>query len=258
MSEPIDSEPSNPGRCTPPPATGSESGTPRPTGADRIRDSLAYVRVVARRFLGRGLAFDELIAAGNLGLVEAGLRFDPMRNVRFVTYADWWVRKSIHEALGHQSGPVCLPRYQHDRLRLVLETRRILSAQLGGEPSSDQLADDSGLARRQVEQLLGLASGSISLEQPAANGDGRPLSEVLTDSDPEGPQRQLILRDLARCLRRHLDELAPRERQVIGLRFGFDNQAPLTLREAGRMLGISRERVRQLELRALLKLKQLF
>jgi RNA polymerase primary sigma factor len=212
--------------------------------------------VVARRYVGYGLPLDELIAAGNLGLVEASLRFDPARKVKFITYADWWIRKAILEAMEEQTGPVRLPRYQHERLRALRTTRAELLSRDGGEPDKDDLAREAGLSRRETDLLLRFIPAAVSLEQPVRGQDGRPLREVLPDPDGESPQRSLVRRDLARRLRRQVASLAARETEVILLRFGLHGEPPLTLREAGRRLGISRERVRQLELRALLKLRR--
>jgi RNA polymerase sigma factor (sigma-70 family) len=199
---------------------------------------------------------DELIAAGNLGLVEASLRFDPARKVKFITYADWWIRKAILEALEEQTGPVRLPRYQHEKLRALRATRAELLSREGSEPDKDDLAREAGLSRRETDLLLRFIPATVSLEQPVRGHDGRPLREVLADPDGESPQRSLVRRDLALRLRRQVASLAERETEVILLRFGLHGETPLTLREAGRRLGISRERVRQLELRALLKLRR--
>jgi RNA polymerase sigma factor (sigma-70 family) len=212
---------------------------------------------VARRYVGCGLDFDELIAAGNLGLVRATLRFDPSRKIKFITYASWWIRKAILEALEEQIGPFRLPRYQHEKLRVLRAARADMLSRTGGEPSEQQIAEASGLAREDAELLLRFISSSVSLEQPLAPGDDRPLKDLLPDSHSESPQGSLVRRELAERLRRQLASLDERERQVITMRFGFDGARPLTLREAGRRLGISRERVRQVELRTLLKLRQL-
>ncbi len=203
------------------------------------------------------MSLDELVAAGNLGLVEAALRFDPSRNVRFSTYANWWIRKSIIEALGHQSGPMRLPRYQYDRLRTVRDARARWLARFGAEPDKEQLAGAAGLPLDEVERLLGLVTVAVSLEQPLTPSDTRPVKEVIEDQDAESPYGALLRRDMTRRVRRRLTDLGARERQVLSLRFGLGDSKPMTLRETGRRLGISRERVRQVEMRALTKLREL-
>lgn len=222
----------------------------------QIEQTLSYVPVVARRFLGRGVSHDELVAAGNLGLVEAALRFDASRNVKFITYADWWIRKTIHGAI-EACGPVRLPRYQHERLRCLLDARRDFFHRHGRDPDTEQIASAMRLPRSEIERLLHMLRGPLSLESPAYGPDDRPLGETLVDPGTEDPQGDLARRDMTQRLRNLLHSLTEREHRVIELRFGIDGEGPLTLRQAGRKLGISRERVRQLELRTLGKLKQM-
>ena len=247
--------------------TGTEAGSSTDTAIDPdkrfdtaaqgyIGKALLQVPHIARSYLSNGIGLDDLIAAGNLGLVEAAMRFDPSRNVKFMTYADSWIRKMMRQALDEQAGPVRLPRYQLDRLRQVQAARRRLIAGSGKEPSREQLASDTGLPRCDVEQLLQLVRGSVSLEQPVAPGDSRPIKELLLDAATECPHCSVIRRDLTSYLLRHLTTLDAREHEVIKLRYGLAGKAALSLREAGRRLGISRECVRQLELRALSRLKQ--
>lgn len=223
---------------------------------DHIHASLCYVPSVARRYLGRGISLDELVAAGNLGLVEAALRFDPSRKVRFTTYANWWIRKSIIETLGHQSGPMRLPRYQYDKLKCLRDTRASWLSSRGTDPDKEELATAAGLSVQEVDRLFGLVTSAISLEQPLSAMDQRPLKETIEDPTSECPAQELQRQDLTRRLRRQIARLASRERQVLSLRFGLDGGVGLTLRETGRRLGISRERVRQVELRALGRLRE--
>ena len=222
-----------------------------------IHKVLAYVPSVARRYSGCGLDFDELIAAGNLGLVRAALRFDPARKIKFITYASWWIRKAILEALEQQLGPVRLPRYQHEKLRVLRAARADYRSRIGIEPNSEQLSQASGISRDDTGLLLQFISSTLSLEQPLTPGDNRPMKDVLPDPAMDCPQSNLVRRELTRRVQRQLAALDHRERQVIALRFGFEGGKALTLREAGRRLGISRERVRQVELRTLIKLRRL-
>ncbi|MCP3981978.1 MAG: sigma-70 family RNA polymerase sigma factor [bacterium] len=236
---------------------------PAAAGADRgatdnqILGALSYVPVVARRYRGCGVPTDDLVAAGNLGLLEAAIRFDPGREVRFVTYATWWIRKAILEALEEQSGPLGLPRHQHERLRRLARTRREWISSHGEEPTEEELLRAASLSRLQARRVAHLTTGSVSLEQPVGDADGPPLSDLLPDSGSENPQLSIIRRDLATKVRDHLSRLDAREREVISLRFGLGGGTPLTLREAGSRLKLSRERVRQIELRALLELRRL-
>lgn len=219
-----------------------------------IRSALGYVPLVARRYLSHGLDFDELIAAGNLGLVQAALRFDPTREIKFVTYADWWIRKAILEALEVQVGPMRLPRYQYEKLRHVRRARAGWVARFASEPTSHELAEAAGFTPEEVDRLLGLVLTTTSLEQPSGAGDTL-LRDLISDPQSENPQGGLLQKDLAAHLLRQVAALSPKETQVIMLRFGLGGEPALTLRGVGRCLAMSRERVRQIELRALIKLR---
>jgi DNA-directed RNA polymerase sigma subunit (sigma70/sigma32) len=241
------------------------NGTPRETrgGGDcgerelagLVRKGAAYVPAVARRYARSGLDRDELIAAGNLGLVQAALRFDPSRNLKFITYANWWIRKAIVEAVETLSGPVRMPRYRYEKLRWIKRSRRRWTVRHGAEPTIDELAAASGVSAEQVRRLLAAEPHGISLDQPTHHDD-RPLSESIHGPEEACPQSSLIRRDLGKRLHRELARLGARERKVIRLRFGLDGELPLPLRAVGRQLGLSRERVRRIELEALLKIRR--
>lgn len=244
------------------------SRRPVPSGAEQesrrgraqtdtwIESALAYVPSVARRFLGCGLSFDELLAAGNLGLVQAAIRFDPGRNVKFVTYADWWIRKSILKTIQEQAGPVRLPRYRLEQLRELQEARARLQHETRRRPTVEELARATGRSTDDVDLLLGMGRQGISLEQPAHPDENRPLNRTLADDLDRSPQHTLIRQDSLRHVRQLIGTLDDRERVVLELRYGLNSQNPMTLREAGRLLGISRERVRQIERRALTRLRE--
>jgi RNA polymerase sigma factor (sigma-70 family) len=225
--------------------------------ADLVRQGLRYVPTVARRYRGNGLDIDELIAAGNLGLVEAALRFEPERKVAFITYADWWVRKAIREALETLTGPVRLPRYRYEKLRRLRQTAAEWHNTRGRPPTLDELATEAQLPLRQTEQILAGNPHALSLDQPKHTDSDLPLSESMHDPSTACPQQSLIRRDLGSHLRRELAALDERQQEVIRLRFGLDGNSAMTLRQAAAHLGISRERVRQIELRALLRIRRL-
>lgn len=222
-----------------------------------IHGALAYVPSVARRYLGCGIPFEDLLAAGNLGLVEAAMRFDPARNVKFVTYADWWIRKAILTAIEEQAGPVRLPRYRQEQLRHLHDARATLRLREEREPDVAELARATGLSAVDVEKLLGISRQSISLEQPGHADGERPLHEVLAAEMGRGPHEVLLEEDSSRRLRRLVASLGPREQAVLTLRYGLAGNPPLTLRDVGRTLSVSRERVRQIEHRALLHLRRM-
>jgi len=241
---------------------GTENSGRRPRSSpglpELIPQGLAYVPAVARRFAGSGLDRDELISAGNLGLVQAALRFDSSRNTKFITYADWWIRKAIFEAIETLSGPVRLPRYRYERLRWLKQASAQWAASHGDLPSHEQLAGVTGLLLEQVRRLLASEPRGLSLDHPSHPGDDRPMAESIPDPSSACPQQTLIRRDLGQRLRRELGSLEQRAQRVIRLRFGLDGEPPRTLREAARLLGLSRERVRQIELAALLEIRREF
>ena len=142
-----------------------------------------YVPVVARRYLGCGLAYDEMVAAGNLGLVEAAIRFDETRGVKFVTYADWWIRKSVLKTIQEQSGPVRLPRYRQEQLRELHDARSRYRGHHGREPSADDLASLTGRSATEIVRLLGIVRRGVSIEQPVSPADDLPLSSTLADDE---------------------------------------------------------------------------
>ncbi len=221
-----------------------------------IQQGLRYVPTVARRYLGNGPDLDELIAAGHLGLVQAAMRFDPERKLKFVTYADWWIRKAILESIETLNGPLRTPRYRYDKLRWLRRAQARWTARHGETPTLEQLASDTGMPIDQVGQLLFNVPRGVSLDHPIHRGEQRPLGESLQDPRSPCPQASLMRSDLARRLRNELAALSSRERAVIRLRFGLDGRTALTLRETGRAVGLSRERVRQIELCALRKIRR--
>ena len=220
-----------------------------------VESAIAYVPSVARRYLGCGLPFDELLAAGNLGLVEAGLRFDPGRDVKFVTYADWWIRKTILRAIQEQSGAVRLPRYRLERIRMLRDVRAELRARKGADPSIDEIAEAGGVSAREVRSLFASGQTAVSLDQPISGDASRSLADTLR-ADPNDRHPEVVVdENYLEHVRSAVDGLDSRERVVLALRFGFLGEEPVTLREAGRRLGLSRERVRQIEHRALGRLR---
>ncbi len=219
-----------------------------------IQSALAYVPAVARRFAHCGIPLDELLAAGNLGLVQAALRYDPSRNIRFITYADWWIRKAMLQAIQEQSGPVRLPRYRLDQLRRLRDARARMEQTLGAPPSAEALARTCKLPLREVEALLTLEGRGVSLDQPLGP-DREAMSAFIADAPERSPQEHLVRSDFVRYLRALLSRLDARSVEVLTLRYGLDDAPPRTLREVGRCLGLSRERVRQIERRALHQLR---
>lgn len=235
-----------------------ERPDPRSTGDFErwIESSMSYVRMVALRYVGRGLAYDELLSAGNVGLVEAALRFDPERNVQFVTYATWWIRKSILKTIRDHSMTIRVPRYRQDQMRVIQNLRTDIRRAEGREPTDEEMAAETNMSIQGVRKLLTCRRPTVSLDQPLSEESGMSLGDQLPAdpqlSDPEG----LIDRDYAEHIRRMIGALHPRKRMVLNLRFGLSGHEPMTFREVGERLGLSRERVRQIEQQALSRLRQ--
>jgi len=224
---------------------------------EEVRHALRFVPAVARRYRGLGLSLDELVAAGNLGVVEAATRFDPERKVRFGSYAEWWIRKAVLEAVEEQAGPLRLPRYQWDWIRRLQSMRADWLRSHHEEPDAERLSVAAGLPVADVVRLIRYARSGVSIDEPTSDSEDRPLKELLADSSAEGPLRLLIRAELTSRLKRRVRQLAPRQRDVLRKRFGLEGEQPRTLRQAALELGVSRERVRQIEVSALLELRDL-
>lgn len=216
---------------------------------------MGRVPMVARRYLGCGVSFDDLLSAGNVGLVEAALRFDPQRKVLFTTYADWWIRKSILSTIQQQMGAVRLPRYRMEQIRQIRELRSELRSDNGADPTVEELAEAAGMDVCQIRTLLGISNTAISLDQPVGAGATRTVGECIACNGNESQDETIIRHDEIERVRELLDTLTAREQQILSLRFGFVGDRPMSLREIGACVGVSRERVRQIEQQTLKQLR---
>jgi RNA polymerase sigma factor (sigma-70 family) len=218
-----------------------------------VEEARNLVPMFARRYLGSGVAFEDLVGAGNLGVVEAAYRFDSGRGVKFGSYAAWWIRKAIATSLGTASSVVAVPHYSFERRRRVIDA--ITSGRASGVRGfgADDVAAGLGLSARQVEKALSFSIGAISLDAPVASDDRRSVGDRLARPAEEGPEAFVLDGDRTRCARAALAILSPRQRLVIALRFGVGGNGaePASLTDVGRVMGLSRERVRQIELEAL-------
>ncbi len=219
-----------------------------------VNANLRFVVTVAKRYVHQGLTLADLVNEGNLGLLKAADRFDETRGFKFISYAVWWIRQSILQALLDHSRLVRLPQNQTAQLLKVNRARTQLQSEGQENPSAEQIGAILGLATGDVRRSLELGGGEVALDDVEA-GD-RPLSETLTDDDQPRADARLLERVLREDVRRSLAALSEREAAVIVLYYGLDDDEALTLEAIGQRLGLTRERIRQIKEKALRKMRQ--
>jgi RNA polymerase primary sigma factor len=217
--------------------------------------NLKFVVSIANRYRNTGLPISDLINQGNLGLVEAAKRFDHTKDVKFISYAVWWIRQSIIQALAEQSGTVKLPIKQAGILYKINGATEKLNKKLNREPTAQELAEHLEMDESDIENVLRVSRNYLSLEAPIKDGEDRSFIDLL-ESGSKDIEEDIISKTLKSALDDIVDELDERESQIIEWRFGLNDEAPKTLEEIGELMEISRERVRQLETRALAKLRK--
>jgi RNA polymerase primary sigma factor len=221
-----------------------------------VEANLRFVVSFAKKYRGCGLSFLDLINEGNIGLIEAAKRFDPKKNVKFITYAVWWVRQSIIHALSDQSGAFRLPQKQANLLYRIGKTISTLTFELERHPSPDEIATRLEIPVEEVLSLLRVADDNVSLSTVIDEEHDFHLSDKLEQEMMPSADSLLLRSSLKTLLHSALDELDPKEEKVVKLRFGLDGEEPKTLKEIGEMMNLSRERIRQIEAQALEKLNR--
>jgi RNA polymerase primary sigma factor len=219
-----------------------------------IECNLRLVMSITRNYVNSGVPLLDLIQEGNLGLIRAVEKFDYRMGYKLSTYATWWIRQAVTRAIADQGRTIRLPVHVVDQVRRVMRARRILTQKLNRDPLPDELAKESGLEPKRVRELLDLVEDPVSLETPVGDGDSM-YGDMLEDTNSEQPDAALA--DLLRGVElvAALESLNERMRHVLELRFGLNGKTPRTLEEVGAELGVTRERVRQLESRALRELQ---